>query len=123
MARPLVPKSQAAWKPRVACEVTQMRSWGIAPRTMVQAEAQSPSMITASPELRRPLVFVEVGAAPPAAVVRDPDHGMAWRHSQQQENGRQQPRRESHVLPQFNRNRICRFDDAESRMLPDRDFV
>ncbi len=30
------PKSQAAWKPRLAREVTQIRSWGTAPRTMVQ---------------------------------------------------------------------------------------
>jgi hypothetical protein len=53
-ARPLAPKSQAAWKPRLACEVTQIRSWGTAPRTMVQAEAHRPSMMTVSPELRRP---------------------------------------------------------------------
>src|ERR1700754_738406 len=34
-ARPLAPKSQAAWKPRLAGEVTQILSWGTAPRTMV----------------------------------------------------------------------------------------
>src|ERR1700691_1332891 len=53
IARPLAPKSHAAWNPRVACEVTQILSCGTAPRTMVQAEAHKPSMITASPELRR----------------------------------------------------------------------
>src|SRR4029079_7721562 len=53
-ARPLAPKSHAAWKPRLADEVTQIRSWGTAPSTMVQAEAQRPSMITVSFEVRRP---------------------------------------------------------------------
>jgi len=53
-ARPLAPKSQAAWKPSSACEVTQILSRGTAPRTMVQAEAQRPSMMTVSPDERRP---------------------------------------------------------------------
>src|ERR1700679_992348 len=53
-ARPLAPKSHAAWNPRLACEVTQILSWGTAPRTIVQAEAHRPSMITVSPEERRP---------------------------------------------------------------------
>src|SRR6516164_8595944 len=39
MVRPLAPKSQAAWNPSVAFVVTQILSCGIAPRTMVQAEA------------------------------------------------------------------------------------
>ena len=52
-ARPLRPTSQAAWKPRLALEVTQMRSCGTAPSTIVQAEAHSPSITTVSPELRR----------------------------------------------------------------------
>src|ERR1700676_1797741 len=53
-ARPFEPKSHAAWKPRLAFDVTQILSCGIAPSTMVQAEAQRPSMMTVSPELRRP---------------------------------------------------------------------
>ncbi len=53
-ARPLAPKSHAAWNPRLALDVTQILSWGTAPRTMVQAEAHRPSMITVSPEVRRP---------------------------------------------------------------------
>jgi hypothetical protein len=53
-ARPLGPKSQAAWKPRLAAEVTQIRSCGTAPSTMVQADAHRPSMMTVSPEVRRP---------------------------------------------------------------------
>ena len=44
----------AAWKPRLACDVTQILSCGTAPRTMVQAEAQRPSMMTCSPDERRP---------------------------------------------------------------------
>src|SRR3978361_900362 len=52
-ARPLAPKSQAAWKPRLACEVTQILSGAIAPRTMVQAEAHRPTRTTVSPEVRR----------------------------------------------------------------------
>src|SRR4029450_9136950 len=46
--RRLAPHSQAACKPRLACEVTQIRSCGTAPSTMVQAEALRPSMITVS---------------------------------------------------------------------------
>src|SRR5450759_245480 len=52
-ARPLAPKSHAAWNPRLACEVTQILSCGTAPSTMVQADAHRPSMMTVSPELRR----------------------------------------------------------------------
>src|ERR1700742_1947577 len=51
-ARPLAPKSQAAWNPRLACDVTQILLGGTWPRTMVQAEAHRPSMITLWPELR-----------------------------------------------------------------------
>src|SRR5260370_40494158 len=46
---------QAAWNPSLAREVTHILSSGTEPRTMVQAETQEPSMITISPELRRPL--------------------------------------------------------------------
>ena len=53
IARPLAPKSQAAWKPRLAFEVTQILLCATAPRTMVQAEAHRPSIMTVSPELRR----------------------------------------------------------------------
>src|ERR1700738_1225873 len=53
-ARPLAPKSHAAWKPRLARDVTQILSCGTAPRTMVHAEAHRPSMMTVSPEVRRP---------------------------------------------------------------------
>src|ERR1700679_1640691 len=52
-ARPLAPKSHAAWNPRLACDVTHILSCGTAPRTMVQADAHRPSMTTVSPELRR----------------------------------------------------------------------
>ncbi len=52
--RPLEPGSQAEWNPSLAREVTHILSWGTEPRMMVQAEAQKPSMITISPELRRP---------------------------------------------------------------------
>src|ERR1700743_1318002 len=51
-ARPLAPKSQAAWNPRLACDVTQILLGGTWPRTMVQAEAHRPSMITLWPEVR-----------------------------------------------------------------------
>jgi hypothetical protein len=54
IVRPLGPKSQAAWNPRFAYDVTQILSWGTAARMMVQAEAQKPSITTVSPELRRP---------------------------------------------------------------------
>src|ERR1700730_7709737 len=56
-ARPLAPKSHAAWKPRLACDVTQILSWGTAPRTMVQAEAQRPSMMTCSPDDLQPSLY------------------------------------------------------------------
>src|SRR5438270_180252 len=48
IARPLAPKSHAAWKPSVACDVTQILSRGRAPRTMVHAEAQRVSSWTKS---------------------------------------------------------------------------
>src|SRR5215210_9512573 len=54
IARPLAPKSHAAWKPRLAFDVTQILSCATAPRTMVQAEAHRPSMMTVSPDVRRP---------------------------------------------------------------------
>src|SRR3979411_1893712 len=53
-ARPFEPKSHAAWKARLAFDVTQILSCATAPSTMVQAEAHRPSMMTFSPELRRP---------------------------------------------------------------------
>src|SRR5262245_51921869 len=52
-AWPRAPKSQAAWKPRLARDVTQMRSGETAPRTMVQADAHRPSIMMLSLELRR----------------------------------------------------------------------
>src|ERR1700743_3829556 len=52
MARPVVPRSYAAWKPRLACDVTQILSCETVPRTMVQADRHSPSMMTVSPEVR-----------------------------------------------------------------------
>src|SRR3954453_4816506 len=52
-ARPLEPKSQAAWNPGLAFGVTQILSCGAPPRTMLQAEAHRPSIRTAWPELRR----------------------------------------------------------------------
>jgi hypothetical protein len=52
--RPSPPKSHAAWKPRLARDVTQILSCGTAPRTMVHAEAHRPSIMTVSPEVRRP---------------------------------------------------------------------
>ena len=98
-ARPLVPKSQAAWKPRLACEVTQIRSCGMAPRTMVQAEAQRPSMMTVSPDCAQALVLVDVGADPAAAVIRDPNHRVTSPHARDQENRRKQPRHETSLAP------------------------
>jgi hypothetical protein len=50
--RPSSPGCQAAWNPSRAFGVTQIRSFGITPSTMVQADRQGPSMITRSPELR-----------------------------------------------------------------------
>ena len=49
--RPLLPGFQAAWKPSFARGVTQMRSCGITPSTIVQADKHGPSMMTRSPEL------------------------------------------------------------------------
>ena len=53
-SRPFAAKSQAAWKPKLARDVTQILSCGTAPRTMVHADAHRPSMMTVSPEVRRP---------------------------------------------------------------------
>jgi hypothetical protein len=53
IVRPSPPKSHAAWKPRLARDVTQILSRGTAPRTMVHAEAHRPSIMTVSPEARR----------------------------------------------------------------------
>jgi len=52
-SRPLASRSYAAWKPKLARDVTQILLCGTAPRTMVHAEAHRPSMITVSPEVRR----------------------------------------------------------------------
>ena len=38
---------------------------------------------------------------PAAAVVRDPDHGMAGAHAGEQQDGREHPRNELHDQPQF----------------------
>jgi hypothetical protein len=46
IACPRGPKSHAAWKASFACDVTQILSAGIVERTMVQADAQRPSMMT-----------------------------------------------------------------------------
>ena len=53
-ACPRAPKSHAAWTPRLAREVTQIRSGETEPRTMVQAEAHRPSIMMLSLEFRRP---------------------------------------------------------------------
>src|SRR5213594_4303230 len=79
-ARPLAPKSQAAWKPRLACEVTQIRSWGTAPSTMAQA-----------------LVFVDIGADPAAAIIGNPHHRLARPYPRQQQYRRKQPRQQLHI--------------------------
>ena len=52
-SRPLASKSHAAWKPKLARDVTQILSRGTTPRTIVHAEAHRPSMMTVSPEVRR----------------------------------------------------------------------
>src|SRR4030081_3004259 len=83
IARPLAPKSHAAWNPRLACDVTQILSWGTAPRKMAQA-----------------LIFVDVSANPPAAVLGYPDHGVTRPHTRQQENRGEQPRHKFHIQPQ-----------------------
>src|SRR3982074_3950337 len=54
IARPLAPKSHAAWNPRVAFDVTQILSCGTAPRTMVQAEAHRTSIMTGGLDEPRP---------------------------------------------------------------------
>jgi len=54
---PLPPGFQAAWKPNFARGVTQIRSCGMTPSTMVQADKQGPSMMTRSPDLRKALRF------------------------------------------------------------------
>ena len=52
-SRPLASKSHAAWKPKLARDVTQILSRGTMPRTIVHADAHSPSMTTVSPEVLR----------------------------------------------------------------------
>lgn len=51
-AAPLGPIFHAAWKPKFARGVTQMRSRGTVPRTSVQADRQEPSTTTRCPESR-----------------------------------------------------------------------
>src|SRR6516164_2792826 len=83
MVRPFAPKSQAAWNLSVAFVVTQILSCGIAPRTMVQAEAQSPSMMIVWPECRR---YYGPSALfpPPQASASDYSHDRDQRESTQQ---------------------------------------
>lgn len=50
--RPRGPISQAAWKPNSAREVTQILLEGKLAKTIVQADAQKPSIITVWPEAR-----------------------------------------------------------------------
>jgi len=87
-------------EPRLACDVTQILSWGTAPRTMVQAEEHRPSMITISPELRNVLVFVHIGADPASAILANAHYRLARPHARQQDNRSEQPRHELHVQPQ-----------------------
>jgi hypothetical protein len=53
IGRPFSPGFHAAWNPSFARGVTQIRSCGITPSTMVQADKHGPSMMTRSPELRK----------------------------------------------------------------------
>ena len=48
------------------------------------------------------LIFVDIGADPAAAVVRDPNHGMACPDARDQQDRREQPRNELHDQPQSN---------------------
>src|SRR5258708_13378523 len=47
------------------------------------------------------LIFVDVSADPAAAILADPDHRVTSPNPGQQENRREQPSHDFHVLPQF----------------------
>ena len=82
--RPWAPKSHAAWKPRLACDVTQIlvvRNRAENDGARRGAQAVDDDRLARSAQA---LIFVDVTADPAAAIISNPDHRMARAHPCQQ---------------------------------------
>ena len=95
-ARPLAPKSQAAWNSEIGVRGDADLVAGNRAEDDGAgrgAEAVDDDGFARSTQA---LIFVDVSSDPPPAIVGNPDHGLRRPHARKQENRREQPRYQPH---------------------------